>query len=93
MNKQIINELSNSFESVAKILNGVEFWFARDLQILLDYAKWENFESVIEKAKASCKNSGFNINDHFPEVRKTINMPKGATKEINDFLLTRYILI
>ncbi|MDP3734788.1 MAG: DNA damage-inducible protein D, partial [Nanoarchaeota archaeon] len=69
---------------------GIEFCFARDLQKLLGYDKWENFLNAIEKAKEACKNSGQDILDHFPGVRKTIAMPKGATKEIEDFMLTRY---
>jgi len=64
------------------------FWFARDLQVLLGHDKWENFVRVIEKAKEACKKSGQNVLDHFPGVRKTIDMPKGATKEIEDYKLT-----
>lgn len=69
---------------------GVEFWYARELQGILQYNKWENFSKVIDKAKLACKNSGFDISDHFPEVRKTIQMPKQATKQIIDYKLTRY---
>lgn len=69
---------------------GVEFWYARELQGILQYNKWENFSKVIDKAKLACKNSGFDISDHFPEVRKTIQMPKQATKQIVDYKLTRY---
>ena len=90
MIKEIIVKLRLSFEENAQNIDGVEFWFARDLQLLLGYDKWENFVNVIEKAKLACKNSGQNVPDHFPEVRKTIAMPKGATKEIEDYMLTRY---
>ncbi len=90
MNTQIITKLQKTFEDHAQHADGVEFWFARDLQVLLGYDKWDNFVNVIEKAKIACKNSGHEINDHFPDVGKTINMPKGATKEITDFMLTRY---
>lgn len=90
MNKQIISKLRKTFEDYAKEVDGVEFWLARDLQTLLGYSKWENFSKVIEKAKVSCKNAGFDVIDHFPEVRKTIDMPKGAKKEIDDYMLTRY---
>lgn len=90
MEKQVITKLTKNFEDYAHLEEGVEFWFARDLQVLLGYSKWENFSLVIEKAKLACENSGQNILDHFPEVRKTIDMPKGATKEIEDFKLTRY---
>lgn len=90
MNKEIITLLRKKFEGSAHKTEGIEFWFARDLQILLGYDKWENFINVIEKAKTACKNSNFEIIDHFPEVSKTISMPKGASKEIIDFMLTRY---
>jgi hypothetical protein len=56
----------------------------------LGYAKWENFSKVIDKAKEACKNAGADVSDHFPDVRKTIPMPKNAEKEIDDILLTRY---
>ena len=65
-------------------------WSARELQTLLGYNKWENFEKVIEKAKAACTNADEEVVDHFPDVRKTIPMPKGAEKDIGDVLLTRY---
>lgn len=79
------------FENVKNIDGeGVEFWYARELQGILQYNKWENFSKVIDKAKLACKNSGFDISDHFPEVRKTIQMPKQATKQIVDYKLTRY---
>ncbi|MBM6993087.1 MAG: DNA damage-inducible protein D [Prevotella sp.] len=90
MKKDIIQELYNGFETAASEVEGVECWSARELQSLLGYSKWENFSKVIEKAKMACENAGHNISDHFPDVRKTISMPKGATKEIDDLLLTRY---
>lgn len=70
--------------------NGVEFWYARELYPLLGYARWENFETAIDRAKESSKTTGANVEDHFREVTKTIKMPKGATKEISDIKLTRY---
>jgi len=80
-----------SFEAIKQTdENGSEFWFARDLQNALSYTKWENFAKVIDRAVLACKNSGFVIEDHFPDVRKTIEMPKSATKQIVDYKLTRY---
>src|SRR3989339_676489 len=90
MKKELIMRLRKSFEESAYEEQGVEYWLARDLQKLLDYDEWRNFINVIEKAKISCKNSGQNVYDHFVGVNKTIPMPKGATKEIDDLMLTRY---
>lgn len=90
MKSEEIKQLFEQFENVAAELEGVECWSARDLQSLLGYSKWENFEKVIQKAKDACKNADEEIPYHFPDVRKTIPMPKGAEKEIDDILLTRY---
>lgn len=90
MKKEIISQLNKTFEGSAYTQNGVEYWMARDLQKLLDYTEWRNFLLVIEKAKVACLNSRQNVSDHFVDVNKTIPMPKGAEKEIQDIMLTRY---
>jgi DNA-damage-inducible protein D len=90
MKSEEIKNLFSQFEAAASELEGVECWSARELQDLLGYSKWENFEKVIQKAKDACKNAGEEIDYHFPDIRKTIPMPKGAEKEIDDILLTRY---
>jgi len=90
MKSQEIKALFAQFEQASGEFEGIECWSARELQTLLGYSKWENFSKVIDKAKESCHNSGEKISDHFPDVRKTIPMPKGAEKEIDDILLTRY---
>lgn len=90
MKSDEIKNLFSQFETAASDLEGIECWSARELQDLLGYSKWENFEKVIQKAKDSCTNAGEEINYHFPDIRKTIPMPKGAEKEIDDILLTRY---
>jgi len=89
MKKELILELFQKFESICYLYNDIECWSARELQSLLGYSKWENFEKVINKAKDSCNNAGENINDHFPDVRKMITKGKGAKDEIDDILLTR----
>jgi DNA-damage-inducible protein D len=79
------------FEDIKSVrLDGSEYWSARELAPILDYAKWENFSKVIDKAMLACKNSGFDVTDHFPDVRKTIKMPKGAKKKVVDYELSRY---
>ena len=91
MKSEIIQSLTSDFESSSKkTAEGIEFWLARDLQKLLSYDKWSNFSKVIDKAKISCESSGHDVSDHFAEVGKTIEMPKGAEKEVLDIMLTRY---
>jgi len=86
----MIVQLNKRFEDAAYAKDGVEYWLARDLQALLEYTQWRNFSLVIDKAKVACLNSKQNILDHFADVSKTIAMPKGASKEIDDIMLTRY---
>lgn len=90
MEKQLIVRLHKNFEDCAHEQDGVEFWYARELQELLGYDQWRNFENVISKAKTACENVKQNVSDHFADVSKTIPMPKGASKEISDIMLTRY---
>ena len=72
MKKEEILQLFQQFEAVASELEGVECWSARELQKLLGYTKWENFEKVIKKAKDACSNAGEDANNHFPDIRKVI---------------------
>lgn len=67
-----------------------EFWYARELQVALQYSKWSNFNKVIETAKIACKISGHLISDHFADVGKMITLPKGARRKVQDYKLTRY---
>lgn len=92
MKTELIQSLTSTFEAHAqRTESGVEYWLARDLQHLLGYTEWRNFSStVISKAKTACEISGHRISDHFVDVNKTIAMPKGAEKVIDDLLLTRY---
>ncbi len=90
MKKEDILELFEQFEQAACEVNNVECWSARELQKLLGYSKWENFTNVIAKAKEACTNVGQEVADHFPDVRKMITAGKGAERDVDDILLTRY---
>lgn len=90
MKSEEIKNLFDKFESIACEYDGVECWSARELCGLLGYAKWQTFENVLAKAQEACQNAGIQVSDHFTGVSKTIPMPKGASKDITDFMLTRY---
>lgn len=70
--------------------DGMEFWYARELAPVLEYAKWDNFRKVIDKAMLACKNSGFEIADHFPEVGKMVGLGSGSQRRLKDYMLSRY---
>lgn len=91
MDKKLIEKLKLTFDDIAhKTDDGLEYWYARELQVVLAYKEWRNFSNVVEKAKLACKNSNIEIIDHFVTVNKTIPMPKSAHKTIDDIILTRY---
>ena len=79
------------FEKIKHIDDdGVEFWYARELQAVLHYTKWGNFKKVIEKAMTACENSGIPTSDHFAGVGKMVDIGSGANREVDDIELSRY---
>jgi DNA-damage-inducible protein D len=90
MKSDEIKNLFTLFEAAASELEGVECWSARELQELLGYSKWENFEKVILKAKDACKTAGELIENHFPDVRKMVEIGSKSERPLEDIALTRY---
>ena len=84
-------EECKNFEEIKKIReDGTEYWNARELSEVLQYKKWENFSKVIDRAKLACDNSGLSIQDHFPDLRKMVEIGSNTVRELLDYELSRY---
>ena len=91
MNNEIARYSEETFESIKHVNEyGNEFWYARELQSILEYTEWRNFQKLIEKAQTACENSDMAVDECFVEVNKTSPMPNGGVKLIDDYMLSRY---
>lgn len=90
MEKETIKKLNKRFEEYAYEQEGIEYWLARELQVLLGYADWRNFSNAITKAKDSCETTGETVSDHFVDVTKMVPIGSGAERKQDDMMLTRY---
>lgn len=87
----LVKYSEKTFENIKHINEyGEEFWYARELQLALEYSEWRNFNNTIEKAKTACATSGFDVQDHFVDVNKMVEIGSGAERKIDDIVLSRY---
>lgn len=88
---ELVKYSEQTFESIKHVNEyGEEYWLARELQPVLEYAQWRRFSDAIERAKLACKNSGFTVEDHFADVGKMVDIGSGAGRQIDDVMLSRY---
>ena len=91
MNNEIARYSEETFESIKHVDEyGYEFWYARELQRVLEYAQWRRFADAIERAKLACSNSGYSASEHFADAGKSSPMPHGGVRILEDYRLSRY---
>ena len=90
MKQDLIASLHRNFEDAVHVEGDVEYWLARELQRLLGYTQWRNFERVVADAKVACEQAGAQTDDHFADASKMVGLGSGAARKIDDIALTRY---
>ncbi len=92
MHRDLITKLFRSFEKIAHRDGDIEFWLARELQELLGYSKWSNFEQVVDKAREACKNAGHAPADHIADVGQMVDLGSGAQRRNERLAFERQLL-
>ena len=94
MDRNKVTTMKLSFDNIVHIYsddtNSVEYWYARELQSLLGYSRWEDFEKAIQRGMTACENTGVAVEDHFRDVPKMVQLGSGAQRKVKDYMLTRY---
>lgn len=91
MSNELMKYSDQTFEDIKHINeDGQEFWYARELQHVLEYAQWRYMKETVERARLACENSGLNPDDHFAEVRKMVPIGSGAERAVEDYMLSRF---
>ena len=94
MEKNKIATLKRSFDEIAHTpvddSDSVDYWYARELQQLLGYSRWEDFERAVQRGISACENTGVPVENHFREVPKMVRLGSGSHREVRDYMLTRY---
>ena len=91
MSNELMKYSDQTFEDIKHINeDGQEFWYARELQHVLEYAQWRYMKETVERARLACENSGLNPEDHFAEVRKMVPIGSGAERAVEDYMLSRF---
>lgn len=90
MDKKLISQYKQTFDSIMHVEDGVEFWYARELQDVLGYKTWENFAEAVSRARTAGLNAGAPVSDHFRDVTKMVPLGSNAQRDIGDIMLTRY---
>ena len=90
-----MNELENINETIFENIkhvddDGNEYWYARELQKVLEYKRWDKFYNVIESAQVACSISNYNVLDHFSQVGKMVDIGSNTSRNIVDYKLSRY---